>query len=184
MTTKLRVVAFLQCQWFKDPERVRQTYARHPGEDFRRRFIATTLFMGCLTGRRLAAVFGPRESRDPVAAADWTGQIVWEETSREIGGEASSFFPPDLDHMSEVLRSVVPCVVLAFGAPARAALQAMANIFNPVRDGENLYSVVPLDAGIVPFYAILAPHPAARGAATVPGLIAARESLDKFLRAS
>jgi hypothetical protein len=144
------VLAFLQCQWFRDPERIRQIYARHAGDEaFRRGFIARTLFAGCRTGARLAAVFGD----------DWINRIVWEETSRDIGDRPAAVFPPDFDHMRGVIEDVRPSVVLAFGKVAGRALEFLK------------------PAGVA---IIKAPHPAARGAGIREALVAAWESLDKL----
>ncbi len=100
------VVAFMQNMWVRNPEKVKAMIARH-GEDFRRRFIAYSLFRGCLTGRRLKAAFG-------VLCDD----IVWEESTREIGGTANSYFPANLDHMIDVARTYKPRIVVTFGAAA------------------------------------------------------------------
>jgi hypothetical protein len=49
------IVAFLQNQWFKDPDRVRQMLTRAESDDIREklrdRMIHYALFAGCLTGR-------------------------------------------------------------------------------------------------------------------------------------
>ena len=106
----MTIVAFLQNQWVRDPERVRKMIER-AGEKFRRRFISYALFAGCLTGRRLKSAFG-----------DLTGQIVWEEVSREIGGKASDVFPADTRHIERELAELQPHLVLAFGSIAAGAL--------------------------------------------------------------
>lgn len=104
------VLAFLQNQWVRRPEQVKAMIARH-GEHFRLRFIRFALFRGCLTGRRLQQAFG--------AACD---SIIWEETTREIGGTSHSWFPPDLDHMIDTIRTYRPTVVLSFGSSTWEAL--------------------------------------------------------------
>lgn len=130
------IVAFLQNQWFNDPDGVREILARHD-ERFRRRFLASTLFMGCLTGRRLCAAFGEA----------LCGRIIWEEASREIGGRAASVFPPDLAHIHAVIAELRPTYVLTFGKVAM--------------DGVARASTV----GPLPFFTVVAgPHPAARHA--------------------
>lgn len=40
----MRIVAFLQNQWFKDPEGVKAMFAQHP--ERRERYISAFLFMG------------------------------------------------------------------------------------------------------------------------------------------
>lgn len=60
-----RIVAFLQNQWFRDPERVKQIiqrmvdrYDEKDPQEIREFYIAAYLFMGCLTGKRLQASCG------------------------------------------------------------------------------------------------------------------------------
>lgn len=106
----VKILAFLQNQWFSDPDGVRQMLARHDKdierrERVRRRLIHYALFAGCLTGRRLRKIFG--------ALCD---SIIWEEGSREVGGKASAFFPPDAPHILATVAAEQPDVVLCFGA--------------------------------------------------------------------
>ena len=105
-----KVVAFLQNQWFKHPEYWKGLHAKHP--DKREEMIARTLFMGCLTGRRLRTVFGEA----------WSETIVWEEISRMIGGKSNSVFPPSRTHIQGVLDKHEPDVVLVFGRVAERGL--------------------------------------------------------------
>jgi hypothetical protein len=104
------VLAFLQNMWFKDPNKVRAVFQRNP--EHRNQLIATYLFMGCLTGRRLLQVFGD----------DLCDKIIWEECSPEIGGRACALFPPDVAHMRAAIEKHHPDIVLGFGAVAREAL--------------------------------------------------------------
>ena len=81
-------LAFLQNMWVRDPERVKRDIARY-GEECRLTYIEYCLFAGCLTGRRLRQAFGE----------DLLDRIVWEESTREIAGNASRFsrrIPPTL----------------------------------------------------------------------------------------
>lgn len=105
----MTVLAVLQNQWFREPDKVRAILQRTP--QARRRIITYSLFAGCRTGQVLKAVFGDR-CRD----------IVWEEASPEIGGKASSCFPADHAHLRAVMEDVKPDVVLAFGRIASSAL--------------------------------------------------------------
>lgn len=151
-----KIVAFLQNQWFKDPERIKSIIAKRialelrgdgdnmTAHEVREEYIAYFLFLGCLTGRRLKAVFG-----------DETRRIVWEEVSREIGGHASSCFPADDAHIREVLDRHKPDIVLAFGKIACDALSRLR----------------PAAATL-----IRGPHPAARSGA-MAGLEAMRVAL-------
>lgn len=111
MLDGVKIVAFLQNQWFKDPERVRAMIARHP--EMRNQLLTRFLFAGCPTGKKLGRAFG-----------DLCGRIVWENASPLIGGQASSKFPADLDHIRGVLEAERPDVVLAFGAIAQGGVAA------------------------------------------------------------
>lgn len=141
----MKIVAFLQNQWFNDPEGVRTMLNRqrdcvgYTQEQMRarvrRRLIHYALFAGCLTGRRLKKAFG-----------DMTNDIVWEEGSSEIGGKASAFFPPDVSHISAVIEEEKPDIILCFGASNRPVIEKLCPWPNS------------------PIRVIYMPHPAARHA--------------------
>lgn len=109
----MRIVAFLQNQWFKDPEGVKRMFAEHP--DRRERYISAFLFMGCLTGKRLQSVFGE----------DLCDGIVWEEASREVGGKSRSLFAADRQHMMAVIQKHKPTVILCFGKIAAEGVKSL-----------------------------------------------------------
>lgn len=109
----MKVLAIMQNQWMRDPERMRRLIERYPNA--RRRAIALALFAGCRSGRVLRRVFG----------LEWCSAIIWDEASREIGGHAASVFPADLEHLRAMLAEVAPDVVLAFG---RIACEALTTI--------------------------------------------------------
>lgn len=143
----MKIVAFLQNQWFRDPEGVKAMMIEHPEQ--RERFIKAFLFMGCLTGRRLKSALGEK----------LCDQIVWEEISPEIGGHASSRFPSDLAHIKSVIEKHRPEIVVAFGALAKDGVRAVCcqtEVKHPC--------------------AMFAPHPAARQN-PMPELRALREQL-------
>src|SRR3954470_24274441 len=110
----MTILAFLQNMWFKDPERARGVFERNP--DRRNQLIATYLFMGCTTGKRLLAAFGEK----------LCDEIIWEECSLEIGGRSGSLFPADVAHMRAAIETHKPDVILGFGAVARDALAFIA----------------------------------------------------------
>ena len=123
--------------YFKDPAKARDVFARHP--DKRHALIAQFLFMGCLTGRRLQAAFGE----------ELCDQIIWEETSPEVGGHSASRFQADIGHMAAAIKTHHPDIVIAFGQVASGAiLPALSRLGQESR---------------VCVYVITAPHPAARG---------------------
>src|SRR4051812_41878052 len=104
----IQVLAFLQNQWFRNPEKVQRMYEENP--EHRNDYIRHFLFMGCLTGRRLEQALG-----EPLCQ-----RIIWEEASPEVGGYASSVFAPDLDHMRKAVEKFSPDIVIAFGKVAAA----------------------------------------------------------------
>lgn len=135
----MKTVAFLQNMWVRDPERVKQMLAdgvARFGEKYRHRLTATFLFAGCQTGRRLRRELGDR-----------CESILWEEASREVLGNPRDVPVADLAHITTVIRTEEPQLVLAFGAVARAAILPLAH-----QRGVTLPH----------FHLIGSPHPAAR----------------------
>jgi hypothetical protein len=110
---QMRIVAFLQNQWFKDPEGIKAMCAENP--ERRERYIAAFLFMGCLTGKRLQQVFGK----------DLCDAIVWEEASAEVGGHSRSLFAADRQHMMSVINKHKPTVILSFGKIASEGVRSL-----------------------------------------------------------
>ena len=147
----MKILAFLQNQWFDDPEGVKAMLNRQREcgeytqeqmrERVRRRLIHYALFAGCLTGRRLKQVFG-----------EMTNKIIWEEGSREIGGKASSFFPPDDAHIIATVGTEMPDIILCFGSANRKVMQSR------------------FPWPICGFPVIYMPHPAARHATVMDEL--------------
>ena len=102
----MKIVAFLQNQWFKNPIMARRIYAQ--AKRPRHELNAEFLFMGCKTGRMLSKAFG-----------DLCDDIIWENASPEIGGRSSSSFKPDPKHMAAVAHEHRPDIVLLFGKAAQ-----------------------------------------------------------------
>lgn len=109
----MKVLAVLQNQWFKDPDRVRAILERNP--HLRRPFCARALFAGCQTGRVLRRILGK----------EWCARIIWENASPQIGGVSSAAFPADLKYLQAVIDEVKPDIILAFGRIATNALQQL-----------------------------------------------------------
>ncbi len=146
-----RVLAVMQNQWFKDPDRVRAMIARDTTGHLRARLIHYALFAGCHSGKILLRVFGDR-------VHEWT----WDEASTAIGGHAAAVFPADHEHLRGLIASVKPDIVLAFGSIAGNALAGIL-------------------AGDAKPKLILAPHPAARGKDVMSLLQGARNNLDSAM---
>jgi hypothetical protein len=135
----MKILAFLQNQWVKDPARVQAIYDRHGDDpDRRAKLNARFLFYRSLTGRRLRAAFG-----------ELCDEIVWEEASLRKAGKSSGVFPADENHMAECVRHHKPDVVLTFGKVASAALAVV-------------FGTVEVDGKMVDFTILHGPHPAAR----------------------
>jgi len=148
----MKVLAILQNQWFRDPDRVRTFIERRP--ELRRAFIRRALFAGGRTGCMLKAGLGE----------EWCRKIVFDEASPEIGGEASSVFPADPAHLRAVIDEVKPTVILALGRIA----------------SDGIAAIMPMPS-LVPVATIInVIHPTARGVDTLPLLRDARAILDKL----
>lgn len=136
---EIPILAFLQNQWFPNPERVKAIYARHANDPVHcAKLRAAHLFMGCLTGKRIRAAFGD----------DMRHEIVYAEASPEIGGHASSSFKADPSHIASTIEFWKPKIVIGFGRIA----------------GDGVMAAMRLLQGKSEFYFTLAPHPAARHA--------------------
>lgn len=114
----MKILAFLQNQWFKDPEGVRRIFQKWP--DKRNYLIRSYLFMGCLTGKRLQAAFGE----------DLCDEIIWEEASSEVGSVSRSKFAADRQHMLSAIKKHQPEVILCFGAIAKEGLDSLETLFD------------------------------------------------------
>ena len=110
----MTILAFLQNQWARDPERVRALIERY-GERYRRRLIPYALFAGCASGRNLNATFGEELCRT----------IHWDEVSREISGRPDFVATPDPAHIAAVLEYHKPDIVICFGRIACDAVEPL-----------------------------------------------------------
>ena len=156
----IKTVAFLQNQWFKDPDRIRQWLDGKPKEDrprFRRMHVATALFAGCLTGRRIRKAFGDNIMH----------QVLWENASPQIASKSSGRFKPDLGHVMDTIMELDPDIILAFGRLAEACVKnALAFLHG---NGWQLHRQLMRGDGTgrqLRLTLITGPHPAARGANT------------------
>lgn len=147
----MKIMAFLQNMWFKDPETAKRVFAAHP--ERRNDLIRIYLFMGCLTGHRLQQVFGE----------DLCHEIIWEECSPLIGGKSAAAFPADVEHMTTAIRAARPDVILAFGKTASTALR-----------------YIKMRPEFSKPYIIHGPHPAARKNA-IQGLRAMKSALEQLV---
>ena len=129
----MKILAFLQNQWFKDPKRVKEIYARNPNR--RQLLNARFLLYRSLTGKRIEKTFGKL-----------IDEIIWENASPEIGGRSNTRFKADLDHMYKIIEEEHPDVILAFGMVASQAMIDMKEDHDATKE----------------FKLICGPHPAAR----------------------
>lgn len=113
----MKIVAFLQNQWFYNARQVEPMYRRREDQtieqwwDRRARLNKAYLFYSCLTGRRLKAAFGE----------ELCDRIIWENVSPRIAGKASECFGVDQAHVDAVMDHFKPDVVLFFGRVAQKA---------------------------------------------------------------
>lgn len=107
------ILAILQNQWFREPDRVQEIYDRYP--DKRHYFIRQFLFMGCATGKRLRSALG----------AELCSHIIWEEAHPKIGGHSGSSFGADLEHIKKAVDSINPELIICFGRIAGDAVKAL-----------------------------------------------------------
>lgn len=147
------VLAFLQNMWVKDPARVKASIARH-GEAFRLELMRRFLFAGCKTGRNLTKTFG-----DELLA-----QMTFEETTREIAGDAKTILLVDTHHIHECIEKHRPRIVVAFGQIAHDAVSMVADQWT----GQ-------------PFVYVKAHHPASRHPASWNSLLEAAAKIQNEL---
>ena len=133
----MKIVAFLQNQWWHDPEGVKKRIAEHADpEVFRLRLISYGLSI-CTTGKRLEKYLLPALTPETFKA------IHWENSSREIGGKSKSSFPADIEHMQKVINEQDPDVILCFGVIARQGLDQCRLL----SDTDVLHAVHPASRG-------------------------------------
>jgi hypothetical protein len=112
----MKVVAFLQNQWFKNPEKIAKMYARTgTTPEGRAQLNRIFLFYKSLTGKRIKAAFGQDACRE----------IIWEEASREIAGESDGSFPADTSHIKAVIQHFEPDAILCFGKIVSDAVRVL-----------------------------------------------------------
>jgi len=106
------ILAILQNQWFKNPERMRMLLESHY-KDRHERFVSDFLFFGCTTGARLRSSFGE----------ELCERIVWENSSLEIGDNPNSKFRHDPEHIKIIVSKFKPSVVITLGDIAKRAIK-------------------------------------------------------------
>lgn len=157
----MKIVAFLQCLWVKQPERVAAMLDDHEKrypKMGRERMLERLLFIGGRTGQVLTDGLGD----------EWCSAIVWEESTRKIAGHSSGSFPPDLVHMRAVLDKHQPDVVITFG---KVAYNGIDRLFKKQLERY----------GAFPIW-IEAPHPVARGVQIVMQLAKLKGELNSIKR--
>lgn len=150
----MKVLAFLQNQWFPagQVEGVKRVFAAYPGR--RNELIARFLFFRCRTGQVLRQVFSD----------GWCDRIIWENASPQIADRPSGCFGYDVDHIRSAIDKHMPDIVLAFGRVAsNGVLQVEAMGYNRLK-------------------VINGPHPAVRGRAIGTQLEHMRLELECYSR--
>src|SRR5690348_11271099 len=104
----MKVLAFLQNMWVRNPDRVRRMIESDETGEFRSRLIEYALFAGCLTGRRLKAALGQA----------WCDRIIWEESSPVVTGKASDCPLPDAEHIRKTIAKHGPHAIVCLSSPA------------------------------------------------------------------
>lgn len=108
----MKVMAFLQNAWARDPQKMQAIMDRHDDDlDFRADLTGRYLALS-FTGKRLIRTLGTH----------WFNDIIWEECTKVIAGESKSCPPPDHAHIFRVLDHHKPSVVIAFGNVAQEAV--------------------------------------------------------------
>lgn len=115
----MKILAFLQNQWFKNPAAVKAMFDRYP--DKRNELIKRFLFSGCVSGQRLRETFG----------SDLCNSIIWEEASKNIASYSSGKFSADLDHIRSAVQEYSPALIICFGKLAGDAVKSL-NLSTPV----------------------------------------------------
>ncbi len=141
MKVDCQILGLLQNQWAKDPARMKALLERHPTERYK---VIGMLLAFSASGRHLRRVFGAMMER-----------IIWDNVSPVIAPAPNACPPPDLVHVCQVLRSVQPDIVIAFGRNAQVVMRQQSW------------------SGCV----ICAPHPASRQAGVHEKLVGARDRL-------
>ena len=156
-TLIMKIIAFLQNLWVKNPERVKEMFARHP--DGREYMLRMLLFHGGRTGKILMDTLGE----------ELVNKIVWEESTTEISGNANAVFPADLGHIRRVINKHKPEAVVTFGRIASKAVFIVANGM----------MAEPAD---FQFELLCVPHPCARPAADPIGALAElKQKLSRYM---
>lgn len=115
----MKTLGLMQNQWLHPAnahrfERACESYAGKPIYwKYREMVIRMALFAGCKSGRRLKMAFGE----------DVCEQIHWEEASPKVGTYASAVFPPDGEHIQNIINLIQPKIIIAFGKVALQGLQ-------------------------------------------------------------
>lgn len=108
----MKIVAFLQNLWVRDPIKVKAMFERYPAK--REWMLRFMLFRGGRTGKLLRQHLGD----------DLVERIVWEESTKQIAGTSSDAFPPDIEHIAEVIARHQPEHVVGFGKVACCGIQS------------------------------------------------------------
>jgi hypothetical protein len=119
----MKVLAFLQNMWVRDPDKARRMIERDATGKLRERLISYALFAGCLSGRRLKVALGE----------DWCDRITWEEASPVITRTPSECPPADPGHIVAAINKHEPDLILCLSRAAYRVIRA--NTVIPILEG-------------------------------------------------
>lgn len=111
----MNILGVLQNQWFKDPGRATDMYARRPNImeklELTKRFLLSSS-----SGLVLKQCFGPLAE-----------ELTYCNASPQIGGRSKDSFKAEPAHLTAVIDIVRPDLIIAFGAVARDGIKKVWN---------------------------------------------------------
>lgn len=132
----MKILAYLQNPWFKPgtSSLLIKKYKTDP--EFHRRVLYLSA-----TGRALHRAFGP----------ELYMKIIWENANPRHGEERTAHFPADIAHMSGVLATHGPDIIICFGGEAKSGMEKMVGGREPDRCGSAkvFYAAHPMARGSV-----------------------------------
>lgn len=153
----MKILCILQNTWAPDPSTV-NVLLQGPGV-IRHRVIGRLLFItGCLTGKRIAKVFGELFGHH---------QFIFENASTVVTGDSGGRPPYNVEHVRSTILLHRPDVILAFGSSSKEAIKDL-------RAAKRLKNMM----GLPPVIECI--HPAVQKPGWLKAMLAAKEELLKI----